>query len=407
MKGWAGTAAIIGFLAAAAAEGAQATGGRPAAPPSAAPGPAAVELWSGGAMPACAGIPALKGVEIRSIKAHEPDRDGYPWLHGVGLIWHGGRLYASFGHNKGAENTRGEQARGRVSDDGGRTWGPVFTIASGEGSLGVSHGVFLSHEGRLWSFHGAFYDDFRRTHTRAYRLDGATGAWSPVEVRVGDGLWPLQNPVRMDDGNWIMAGARIAKGYDGVEGNLPAVAISRGSDFTAWDLVVLRLDPAVPAASVWGESTVIVDGPRVTNIARWGGAHPVALVSESADHGRTWTPVRPSNLPMAASKPHAGILGTGQRYLICTTTADSGNRRAPLTIALGRPGERTFSAVRIIRPAVLDGAPDSHVRSALAYPCAVEHDGKLYVGYSNSGGRRGNFNSGELAVVPVNSLALP
>ena len=42
----------------------------------------------------------------------------------------------------------------------------------------------------------------------------------------------------------------------------------------------------------------------------------------------------------------------------------------------------------------------------LSYPCATEHEGKLYIGYSNGGGRRGNHNSAELAVVPIESLAV-
>ena len=361
-----------------------------------------VTLWSGGELPKSGEIQALSEVALYPIKRHEPDKDGYQWLHGVGLIWHGGKLYASFGNNKGQENSRGEQARGRISSDGGKTWGEPFTIASGDEHLGVSHGVYLSHKGVLWSFHGAFYDDFQRTHTRVFRLDEKANAWSPVELKMDEGFWPLQNPVRMEDGNWIMAGVRVAKGYTNAVGNLPAVALSRGEDFTRWDLVVLPCDTSVPVRSVWGESTVIVDGPRVTNIARWG--RPTSLVSESADFGRTWTPIRASNLPMAASKPHAGLLSTGQRYLICTTTADSGNRRAPLTLAVSRPGETTFSQVFVIRPALLDGAPDSTERSSLSYPCAVEHDGKLYVGYSNSGGRGGNFNSGELAVIPLQAL---
>jgi hypothetical protein len=34
----------------------------------------------------------------------------------------------------------------------------------------------------------------------------------------------------------------------------------------------------------------------------------------------------------------------------------------------------------------------------------MEYDGNLYVGYSNNGGRRGNLNSAELAVIPIKSL---
>jgi hypothetical protein len=36
----------------------------------------------------------------------------------------------------------------------------------------------------------------------------------------------------------------------------------------------------------------------------------------------------------------------------------------------------------------------------------MEYDGNLYVGYSNDGGRRGNLNSAELAVIPIKSLTV-
>ena len=40
----------------------------------------------------------------------------------------------------------------------------------------------------------------------------------------------------------------------------------------------------------------------------------------------------------------------------------------------------------------------------LSYPYAAEYNGKLYVIYSNDGGRGGNRNSCELAIVPVDKL---
>mgnify|MGYP001556926732 CR=1 FL=1 len=53
---------------------------------------------------------------------------------------------------------------------------------------------------------------------------------------------------------------------------------------------------------MWGESGIIVNGATVLNIARYG-AKPLALVSKSTDHGRSWTTMAESNLPMATSKP--------------------------------------------------------------------------------------------------------
>lgn len=348
-------------------------------------------------LPGAADLPLLEGTEFHVIKKKAPDVDGCRWTLGVGLAWHKGRLYASYGFNKGDENTPTEEAHVRVSTDAGHTWGSPVVMDAGEGSLGVSHGVFLSHKDRLWAFMGAFYDRFQRTHTRAYTLNETTGAWEPHGVVIEAGFWPMQEPQKMADGNWIMAGARVSKGYD-FTGDLPAVAISHGDDFTHWDLVVIPVVRGL--GNVWGECTVIVDGKRIINISRYG-QKAQALVAASEDCGRTWKPSAPSNLPMATSKPYAGTLSTGQRYLVCTTTADTGGRRSPLTIAVSRPGENVFSKVFLIRPSVFEGTPGvSDARADFCYPYAVEHEGRLYIGYTHK-----SHAANELAVVPVAALA--
>lgn len=372
--------------------------------------PKQVKIWNGNDLPMALEAKVLENVDFYVIKPYEFEKDGYRFLHGVALAWHKGRLYASFGHNQYAENLAGEEARGCYSDDGGKTWSDVFTIESGDidEPSGVSHGVFLTHNDRLWAFHGAYGKSISdNCHTRAYLLDDDTGKWQPKGVVVGGGFFPLQEPQRMDDGNWIMGGARIGDGHPA------AVAISNGDDFTKWDLVVI---PKAPGR-MWGESSVIVQGNRIINIARYHReSQTVALVAFSDDYGRSWTQSQPSNMNMAASKPYTGTLSTGQHYLICTTTADSGNARRPLTIAVTRPGESVFSEVFVIRHSEFSaGAGESHPSASLSYPYAIEKDGKLYVGYSNNGGNVGrvgegrelwNNNSAELAVIPVSALAV-
>jgi hypothetical protein len=361
-------------------------------------------LWTGAPLPNSEDLRVLDGAEFAIIKAWEPAADGCRWLHGVALAWHKGKLYASFGVNSGPENTAGEEARGRVSSDGGRTWGRPFTIARPhEEGLGISHGVLLSNGGTLWAFAGAFSGARRNVHTRAYVLDEAAEQWRGKGTVVGNGFWPMHQPLRMPDGNWVMAGIRLLDDWDR-PGNCAAVAISRGDDFARWNLVVI---PSDAPGTAWGESAVFIEGSRLVNVSRYGEAH-VALAARSDDLGRTWTPSRPTNLPMAASKPCAGTLSTGRHYLICTTAADSGRRRSPLTIALTRAGETTFSQVYVIRHAEHPrGAVESAASASLSYPCAVEHDAKLYVGYSNNGGRGDNHNSAELAIIPVASLGTP
>lgn len=356
-------------------------------------------LWlSDQPVPKSAELAEVKGEEFHIIKAMEPKVDNYKWLHGVALAWHKGKLYASFGNNKGAENTVGEEARGRVSSDGGKTWGEVFAIATpDEPNLGISHGVFLSRGGELWAFHGAFYGNkltdiaSSKVHTRAYRLNEATGVWEGQGTVIQDGFWPMQEPMKMADGNWIMSGLRVGGG------NCAAVAISHGDDLTKWDLVVI---PKPALQNMWGESTVIVDGKHVQNFARFTD-QAMALTAVSEDYGRTWTESLPSNLPMTRAKPYTGTLSTGQRYLICTTTEEAAdtknNQRAPLTIAVGRPGENGFRKIFRIRDAVCPESPGrSHPKASLSYPYAVEHDGNLYVGFTNSGA--------ELAVIPIKAL---
>ena len=345
-------------------------------------------------------LPVLEGVEFHVIKKWDKGADGYTFLHGVGLCWHKGRLYASIGHNKGDENTVTEEAQYRVSEDGGRTWGELSAIDAGEEKdLAVSHGVFISHGGKLWAFHGAYYNHMERIHTRAYSLDETSGRWVKHGVVLENGFWALNQPVKMSDGNWIMAG--ISAGPYSNSGVFPAaVAISHGDNFTKWDFVGI---PVHEGIRLWGESSILVDGSNVLNIARYGGK-PLALISKSGDFGRTWTPMGESNLPMTTSKPAAGLLSNGRRYLVCTNAANNGGRRAPLTIAISEPGREVLSKVFVIRHAEHNGPGESSPKASLSYPCATEHEGRLYVGFSNNGSRRGNLNSAEMAVIPLDKL---
>jgi len=380
--------------------------------PSQAAEPAPFPIWKPGAMLAKAEkLPEISNVDFHVIKKWDKKSDGYTFLHGVGLAQHKGKLYASFGHNKGAENTVSEEAQYRVSEDGGRTWGPLKVIDAGdEPDLAVSHGVFHVHEGALWAFHGAYFghgspkevhEKMKRIHTRAYRLDEKIGKWEKHGVVVENGFWPMNQPVKMADGNWIMPGF-VAGSTRAI---FPAaVAISHGNDLTKWDLVKIPVAKNVKA--MWGESAIFVDGKMIFNIARIKGG-TVALVAKSENFGRNWSPSSASNLPMTTSKPAAGILSTGQRYLVCTTAKANGYKRTPLTIALSEPNENQFSKVFVIRRSRHDGKlGESADRLKLSYPCAMEYDGKLYVGYSNDGGRHGNLNSAELAVIPIKSLMI-
>jgi hypothetical protein len=369
------------------------------------PGAKRQVLWDSNAeVPDAENLDRIGHLTFRVIKSYEPDVDGYRFLHGVAIAFHRGKLFASFGHNRGAENTGSEEARYRVSGDLGKTWSEVRTIDVGNDELAVSHGVFHSEGDRLWAFQGAFKNFRQDVHTRAYLFDDATQTWQFQAVICREGFWPMQQPLKMKNGNWIMAGLRVGSG------NPAAVAISDGNDLLKWRVITI---PASIPGNMWGESTVIVQGSQILNIARYGD-QARALVATSGDFGESWSTSTVSNLPMVTSKPYAGTLSTGQNYLIATTTADSGKRRSPLTLALTEPGKFTFSRVYEIRSALFDEGPgESHASAALAYPYAIESNGNLYIAFSNNGGgmgrpsdpkQRANNNSAELVIVPVKQL---
>lgn len=358
-------------------------------------------------MPDIKEIPMIENIEFSVIKPYEYYEDGYRFLHGVAVIWHKGKLYASFGHNKKGENTVTEEANYRVSEDGGKTWGPVKKIGGG-GKVAISHGEFISFKGNLWAFHGEYDGIMENLRMRAFLLNENTNKWIDKGIIARNNFWSSAAPEKMENGNWIMPGFQVNPTVAGY--CPPAVAISHGDNFTKWDVVVIPMK----TEGVWGESSVMIDGSEIVIVARWGN-QSLALASKSKDYGRTWTQLKSSNLPMTTSKPYAGKLSSGEYYLIGTTFRGVHNTRSPLTIALSRPGEIFFSKVFIIRHAEFpEGPGESHPDARLGYPHACEYKGKLYVGYSNNGGKIGrppgegrelyNNNSAELAIIPIEEI---
>ncbi|MCA9192371.1 MAG: exo-alpha-sialidase [Planctomycetales bacterium] len=363
---------------------------------------AQTDIWSTTEeVPIATQLLPLKGTNFSVIKSHSPESDNIDWLHGIALVRHMDQFFASFGCNEGRENTATEIAKYSTSNDGGLTWTNPQLIDAGDApNLAISHGVFLEHAGKLWAFHGAFYNRLENVHTRAYRFSDQTQDWENMGIVIGKGFWPMQEPQLMADGNWIMAGLQVIDGL-GKPNNPAAVAISHGDDWLHWDLHTL---PKAEELQLWGESSVIVEGNQILNVSRW--KQPWALVSTSDDFGKSWSQLKPSNLPLAASKPYCGTLSTHQKYIIGSIYAGNENRRAPLTIAVTRPDSGIFERVFVIRDAVWPGPGESNPQTSLAYPYAIEHEGNLYVAFSNNGGRGANRNSAELAVIPVSALVV-
>jgi hypothetical protein len=327
--------------------------------------------------PALAEIPFVDGVT--NLTVHRAVKGEYQFLHGAGIIAHRGRLFACWANSPVNENSPQEIWRGRWSEDGGLTWGPPEIIAGGSSNApAYGHGTLLSHQDRLWAFAARFGKAgvdkdtvFPGIRMEIFARDDTAGKWEARGLAAED-FWAQEALKSLPGGGWIVGGDD-ADSY-------PAVALIAKDDPAKWSVVKLPVAPTRKNVKYY-ETTLFVEPDGITAVIRnfksWTEA--LALCSTSRDGGRTWTEATESNWRMAESRAYAGVLSTGQRYLLCNYI-----NRDNLVIAVSRPGQKQLSRVWMIRKG--KSAPPRYPGKAKgpqwSYPYAIEHQAKLYVVYS-------------------------
>lgn len=332
---------------------------------------------------------------VTHVQVERAQRGGYHYLHEPAIAWHNGILYAGWANHRLFEaNVKDELLRGRRSTDGGLTWGPAATWAAPPwlGGESFNHPVLISHQGKLWGFFTRWENEVPRAEI--FNLDEAKQTWQPRQAHI-PGFIPFTPPRKLRDGNWIIGGE--------LGWTEAAVALSRSDDFTRWEVVQIPRPETMKLQ--FPETTLLDRGDELIVICR-PREMKTAPTSVSKDGGRTWTTLRASNFPLAASKPLCGQLSTGQHYLI-TGSLEQG--RTLMNIAVTAPGGRTFCRIWKIRHQQtpkrrLLGGQDgkSHVggNTEWSYPAAVEHEGKLYVSYTQG------KEDCALSIIPLSALAV-
>lgn len=339
-----------------------------------------VELWNSAVpFPAAAEIESVR--ESRAVVVHRADAD-YAFLHDCQIVMYHGALFASWYNCPLKEMEDASVIRGSCSRDGGRSWaGPsVIAQAPDDGFMYVPN-VFGVHKDRLWCF-ALRMDaaDLLIGGIDLFRLDDAEQQWE-LKSHIPVSFLPNHPPIMLPDGRAVMAGRTPLQ--PGGRPLVPAVAVCSGSDWQ--DPWTLR--PLLPPGETLPcpETTLLVEEHVWTAIIRpgdWVRGNPgrTALVSSSHDEGETWTLPCASNLPMQPSKAFAGVLSTGQRYLILNSPGSGQGGRELLTLLVSPRNDRRFS-----RAWRLQSGPDPVLGCGpeWSYPCAVEAEGNLFIIYTS------------------------
>lgn len=333
--------------------------------------------------------------------------DGWHYLHEATIQWHKDRFYAAFANHRIRETgDHNEIIRGCTSPDGLHWSEPeIWCEPPLIGANSYNHPLLFSHGGVLYGFF-VCWDDDHNPHTEIFTLDESTELWIHHPASKIPMFLPFCTPQKMEDGNWILGGEN--HWYYG------AAAISRGDDLLHWDFVRIPRDDDFKI--LFPECAIVNHGNgHLLAVCRpYCGHHPhliienqrmtTAPVSESFDYGRSWTKLALSNYPLDESQPFAGRLSTGQNYLI-TNSLEEG--RALLSIAVTEPGGKLFRRVYKVRhqkwPARrlfggFGGGTYAGKPTEWSYPNAFEHDGKLYIAYTQG------KEDCVLTIIPVGEL---
>lgn len=351
-------------------------------------------------------LKTIPGTEVDFISIQKSDLNGYKWQHGGAIAFYDGKFFAVWGRNKGEENTAGEECVCYTSEDG-INWEYNATLGDAVEGFGYSHGSIFVVDDTLYVM-APFYAGsdgassvgihFKELVMRGFEYDRETG-WKPLDFETPD-FWPLQQPQKMADGNYIMAG---------VDGDWrSAVAVSDGNDMTSWKVIKIP-----QLATGFTESNLVVEGDTVTiymrNQKAFDAEKVTIGVSYSKDCGKTWTIAQETDMSACTSKPCVGTLSTGERYLITNSLRGANNSRNTLTIALTAEGGEVFERLYVIRDmAIPDSLKEAYsdmpngLNTSLSYPFAMEKDGKLYVIYSSYAyPGTTNYNNIELAIIDL------
>ena len=299
------------------------------------------------------------------------------------------------------ENTVGERAAFAFSYDDGKTWTEYTTLPAHDAKFSASHGVVWYYKGVLYAMIPAVRFDLSPWEMKCelYVYNFATKTWE-YQNDCCYGFWPTTKPVKLDTGDWIVAGAASPTPTH------TGRAKTDGDDFTKWRV---KQNGRADSTYRFTEAGMAVNGNMVVIVGRnekiksddslgiekVNGRYELA-VSVSYDYGDTFTKMDLSGVYSSPTKACCGTLSDGRFYMIFNMDPRNYESRKRLYIGIGDPDTGAMNKLYLL----------DEYNGALAYPYAFEQDGILYVGYSQTIEIKSNGNQNNIMLVklPVSAL---
>lgn len=308
-----------------------------------------------------------------------PD-ETYAFLHEAAVIEYHGVLFAAW-YNCPINELRGlTPIRGTKSTDGGKTWGPVETLAQDpSGKLLYCPPVYGIADDRLYLMMNSMVGPDLIHSLDLYEYDERSGqfrfCWSrPLPFKLNTNVYHLPN------GKLLLPG-RIAP-MDGFP-TTPAVLISDSGKMDGkWRLVRIAENGDLPdgSALVHPEISAIIEGEDLYIFCR-DDQRQVPLLYHSPDLGETWEGPIAHNIPLINSKIYSGTLQDGRHYLIGNLPTESKGDRSRLALFFTRPHSLKFSSGLLLQDGKNQAMGFGH---HWHYPVAWETGNHLMIIYTVS-----------------------
>ncbi len=335
---------------------------------------------------------------IKTFEVYHPDSD-FEFLHESAIISFKGRLFASWYNCPKMELISRAAIRFRTSDDNGKTWSQIKTVADDpSGKILYCPPVFYIQNEKLYMLLNEMVgpDLIHSLDLYVYseideRFDFVFSRPIPHKVNT--------NVIKLNNGKLMIPG-RIAE-MDHFP-NTPSVLFSDDGDILGnYRLVKIQKNGDLPDGSslIHPEISPIVSNNIICMFCRNDKRH-VPLLYYSSDYGENWSAPTSFDIPFSNAKIYSGTLSNGINYVIGNL-----HNRKTLAIFFSAPGKMTFRKGFIVK-AGPDPKYGCDENSEWTYPSAYEADGNLYIIYtmvikdSAEIRRRGAL----LSVIPLDTL---